>query len=104
MKEVQIMVRYLNYYDGYGRFFCRMDAESGEVFDEDGTPLPRLPDFVYEEWERGGGRIKEDCVFESEPTEVPIPSVDDENDDDDWGSTPPPWLDEFEYIDWVMTH
>ena len=99
------MVRYLNYYDGYGRFFCRMDAESGEVFDEDGTPLPRLPDFVYEEWERGGGRIKEEWMGEPE-----LPAVqesyddDDEDDDDDWGSTPPPWLDEFEYIDWVMTH
>ena len=29
----------------------------------------------------------------------------EENDDDEYsGSTPPPWLDEFEYIDWCITH
>ena len=99
------MKRILTYYDGYGRFFCRMDAETGEVFDEDGTPLKRLPDFVYEEWERGGGRIEEELTPESEPTaEQYRYDDDDDDDDDDWGSTPPPWLDEFEYIDWLMSH
>ena len=98
------MKRTLTYYDGYGRLFCRMDPESGEVFDENGTPLSRLPDFVYEEWERGGGRIEEDCVFEPEPPAVQESCDEDDDDDDDWGSTPPPWLDEFEYIDWIMSH
>jgi len=28
----------------------------------------------------------------------------DEDDDDDDGDTPPPYLDEFEYIDWCITH
>ena len=71
------MKRYQIYYDGYDKPFCQMDTVSGETFDADGQLMKRFPDFVYEQWERGAGRIEEDCVFESEPTEATIPSVDD---------------------------
>ena len=93
------MKRYQIYYDGYDKPFCQMDTVSGETFDADGQPMKRFPDFVYKQWEQGGGRIEErDHMLGYEPPAK-------ENDDDGYsGSTPPPWLDEFEYIDWCMTH
>lgn len=102
------MKRYRIFYDGYDRPFCQMDSETGEIFDVDGMPTERLPDFVYEEWEQGGGRIEErDRMLGQKPTES-APTAQSasayEDDDDYRGSTPPPWLDEFEYIDWLMTH
>ena len=91
------MKRYQIYYDGYDKPFCQMDTASGDVFDADGRPMKRFPDFVYEQWEQGGGRIEEqDYMLGQEPRM--------EEDDEYSGSTPPPWLDEFEYIDWCMTH
>lgn len=87
------MKRYQIYYDGYDKPFCQIDTVSGDIFDPDGKSMKRAPDYVYEQWVHGGGRIEEqDHMLGYKP---PVKNS---------GSTPPPWLDEFEYIDWCMTH
>ena len=53
------MKRYKIYYDGFDKLFCQMDVESGEVFDASGKTMQKFPDYVYEQWVRGGGRIEE---------------------------------------------
>ena len=89
------MKRYKIYYDGFDKLFCQMDVESGEVFDASGKTMQKFPNYVYEQWVRGGGRIEErDYMIGQEPQRKAA-------DDDD---SPPPGLDEFEYTDWCITH
>ena len=89
------MKRYKIYYDGFDKPFCQIDSVSGKIVDAEGKPLPPFPDYVFSQWERGGGRIEErDYLLGQEPP------VKKEKSDD----SPPPGLDEFEYIDWCIAH
>lgn len=88
------MERYLHYFDRNGGLIYQKDRKTGEFFDYSGKLIAEPEADILSRWENEGGKILECCMMNGRAEKRKC-------DDDD---TPPPWLDEFEYIDWCMTH